>query len=167
MFKRLLRTWLLAGTGFLWGSLVHAEGGCPPGSYPIGDPSIAACAPIPGYGNQHASQPPAPQWEPRWGAIATDGKQWAMGEAVGKKSQLEAAHAAMADCQSKGGANCKTDVTYANQCAAVVAGDGGYNVSPALTVDEAVSIGMKTCTETGDKNCRTYYTTCSFPIRIR
>jgi hypothetical protein len=90
-----------------------------------------------------------------------------MGIAIGKQSKLEAAHAAMADCQSKGGTNCKTDVTYANQCAAVVAGDGGYNVSPALTVDEAVSIGMKTCTETGDKNCRTYYTTCSLPIRIR
>jgi hypothetical protein len=90
-----------------------------------------------------------------------------MGVAIGKQSKREASQAAMTDCQLKGGANCKIDVAYSNQCAAVVAGDGGYNASPAPTVDEAVAIGMKTCAEAGDKNCRTYYTTCSLPVRTR
>lgn len=167
MFRVFLRSFLLVSAGSLWSGLAQAQ--CPPGMYAFqfapNQPS--SCAPIPGKGNQKAPQSPAPQWESRWGAIATDGKQWAMGVAVDKQSKLEASQAAMADCQSKGGANCKVDVAFGNQCAAVVAGDSGYNVSPALTVDEAVAIGVRTCTETGDKNCRTYYTTCSLPVRVR
>ncbi|MGJ7542697.1 DUF4189 domain-containing protein [Variovorax sp. LT1R16] len=166
MSKISLRRLLVTSLCFLWTGIVHAQAACPPGQIPYGSGNgLNMCGPD--NRQQSAPQPPAPQWESRWGAIATDGKQWAMGVAVGKQSKLEASKTAMADCHSKGGANCKVDVAYGNQCAAVVAGDGGYNVSPASTVDEAVAIGVKTCTETGDTNCRTYYTTCSLPVRIR
>ncbi|MDR6885996.1 hypothetical protein J2X67_000486 [Variovorax sp. 3319] len=73
----------------------------------------------------------------------------------------------MRDCQSKGGVNCKIDITYDNQCAAIVVGDGAYNVGNASTVDQAVASGVKTCRGGGFTNCRSYYTACSLPVRIQ
>ncbi|WP_255402765.1 DUF4189 domain-containing protein [Pseudoxanthomonas sp. CF125] len=125
------------------------------------------CAPLPGSGNQQAPLPPAPQWERRWGAIATDGPNDALGVATDKRSKREASQIAMQDCKSKGGVSCKIDVAYDNQCAAVVVGDGGYNVGNAATVDIAVASGMKTCRDGGLTNCHAYYTACSLPVRIR
>jgi len=125
------------------------------------------CAPLPGYGNQQAPQLPAQQWERRWGAIATDGPNDALGVATDKRSKREASQAAMQDCQSKGGVNCKIDIAYDNQCAVVVVGDGAYNVPIAATVDQAAEIGMKTCRSSRRTNCHVYYSACSLPVQIR
>jgi hypothetical protein len=167
--KMLARALLLAMAGLLWNGLVHAEGGCPPGMYPFrfapNQPS--SCAPIPGNGNQQTPQQQITQWERRWGAVATDGPRGAMGVATDRGSEREASQAAMQDCQSKGGVNCQIDTAYDNQCAAVVVGDGGYNVSSRRTADQAAAVGMKTCRDAGRANCHVHYSACSLPVRVQ
>ena len=166
--KTFARASLLVMAGFLWNGLAHAEGNCPPGQYPVGGQGWQGCNPIPGYGNQQQGpQQPAPQWEGRWGAVATDGPKGAMGVATDRRSERDASQAAMQDCQSKGGVNCQVDAAYDNQCAAVVVGDGGYNVSSRRTADQAVAVGMKTCRDAGRANCHVHYSACSLPVRIR
>ena len=166
--KTFARALLLMIAGLLWNGLAHAEGNCPPGQYPVGGQGWQGCNPIPGYGNQRqAPQQPAPRWESRWGAIGTDGPNDALGVATDMRSKREALQAAMHGCQSKGGVNCKIDVTYDNQCAAIVVGDGAYNVGNAATVDIAVASGMKTCRDGGLTNCHAYYTACSLPVRTQ
>lgn len=166
--------WLLFGL-LLLASVVHAEGNCPSGYYPIGAPpgqgGPQGCAPIPGYNNsqqQAQSQPlpPPPQWASRWGAIATDGPKGSLGTASGLSSKGDAERVALDDCSAKGGTQCKVDIAYDNECAAVVVGDGGYNTPAAATVDKAVEIGMKTCSTT-TTNCHVYYSACSLPVRIQ
>ncbi|QGW82683.1 DUF4189 domain-containing protein [Variovorax paradoxus] len=166
MSTHLLRSLLVIGLALLGTGVVHPEGGsCPLGYYPIGGQGTMGCAPLPGA--QQAPKPPAERWERRWGAIATDGPQGALGVATDKQSKREASRVAMQDCQSKGGVNCKIDIAYDNQCAVVVVGDGGYNVPNAPTADEAVEMGMKTCRSAGRTNCHVYYSACSLPARIR
>lgn len=169
MSTNFLRNFLVMGLWLLGTTGTHAEGGCPAGMYPFqfapNQPS--SCAPIPTTGNQQTPSQPAPQWEGRWGAIATDGSKGAMGVATDKRSEREASQGAMRDCQSKGGVNCTVDIPYHDGCAAVVVGNGGYNVAADATVDQAVATGMKTCRDAGRANCHAYYTACSLPVRIR
>ena len=166
MTKNLLRSLIVAGLWLL--GTVGAHANCPPGSYLVSNPTNTYCLPDPNYrAPQQAPRQPAQQWESRWGAIATDGPNDALGVATDKRSKREASRAAMQDCQSKGGVNCKVDTAYDNQCAAVVVGDGGYNVTSAATVDVAIEAGRNTCRNAGRGNCRAYYSACSLPVRIR
>jgi hypothetical protein len=167
--------WLLFGLLMLLGGVVHAEGNCPPGYYPIGAPpgqgGPQGCAPIPGdNNNQQQAQPqpppPPPQWASQWGAIATDGPGGHLGVATNLSSKSEAEQVAMADCQAKGGTNCKIETWYSNGCAAMVVGDSGHNSNNAATLDEATQLGMKTCSAS-DTNCHVYYSACSLPVRIQ
>jgi hypothetical protein len=166
--------WLLLGLLLLLGSVVHAEGECPPGMFPTNPPGAqgpVGCAPIPGYDQQQ--QPtrqqtaPPPRWASGWMAIATDSMKGSLGSATDLPSRDEAERAALADCQAKGGSQCKLQVSYGNGCAAMVAGNKEFNVNGAATLDEAVRIGMKMCAKAGDSNCHVYYSACSLPIRIQ
>ncbi|WP_353505956.1 DUF4189 domain-containing protein [Variovorax fucosicus] len=167
--KMLARALMLVAAGALSNGLAHAEGGsCPPGYYPSGGQGWQGCNPIPGYGNQQqAPQQPAPQWESRWGAVAIDSPKAVMGVAVDKQSKREASRAAASDCERQGGANCEIEAAYDNQCTAVITSNDSHNTPIALTVDQAVAIGMKTCRDAGRTNCRVYYSACSLPVRTR
>ena len=165
--------WLLFGSLLLLGSVGHAEGNCPDGYYPIGATSgqggPQGCAPIPGYGNnqtQAQSRPLPQRWVDRWMTIATDAVKGSLGTAVNMSSSNEAEEVAMADCRAKGGTQCKIDVTYVNGCAAMVAGDTGFNVHGAPTLNEAIQQAMNTCTAS-TTHCRVYYSACSMPVRIQ
>lgn len=163
---------LLLSLLLLLGGVAHAEGNCPPGYYPIGAPQGQAgpqgCAPIPGYDNQQQTRPqPPPQWEDRWGAIATYEPNGSLGTATNMPSQGSAEQTALADCQSKHSSICEIQLSYRNQCAAMVVSDSGYNVTPSLTLKSAEIKGMATCTASGDKNCHVYYTDCSLPKIIQ
>jgi hypothetical protein len=158
--------WPLCALLVLICSVAHAEGECPPGMFPT-NPSGAqgpvGCAPIPGYNAQQQAQQqqqasPPPQWATRWGAIATDSPKGVLGAVV---------NVSMADCKAKGGTKCKVDIAYDNECAAVVVGDGGYNVGSDATTDKASQLGMNVCTKAGRTNCHVYYSACSLPVRIR
>jgi hypothetical protein len=166
---------LLLGLLLLTGSVVHAEGECPPGMFPTNPPGTqgpVGCAPIPGYDQQapaSAQQPaiPPPQWKSEWGAIATDGPGGHLGTAVNGVSREVAEQTALADCRTKGGSNCKLENTYSNACAAMIVGDAGHNSNSAATLDEAIALGIKTCSKAGDKNCHAFYSACSLPVRIQ
>lgn len=139
---------------------------CPPGQIAYGSgPGLNSCGPD--NRQQRAPQQPAEQWERRWGAIATSTQDGILGVSTDKRSEREASRVAMQDCQSKGGARCKVDASYDNQCAVVVVGDGGYNVQNASTLDKAIATGTKTCRDGGLANCHVYYSACSLPVRIR
>jgi len=171
--KSILFSCLLFGL-LLLSSAIHAEGNCPEGYYPIGAESGQSgpqgCAPIPGYnqqqGQQQTPQPPQPQWEDHWGAIATDIPNKSVGTATNLTSQSQATQAAIVDCQSKGGSACKVEIVYRNGCAALAAGDTGHNAKAGATVDAASEAAMKIC-RAADTHCEVYYSACSLPQRIQ
>jgi len=49
----------------------------------------------------------------------------------------------------------------------MVVGNNGYNVGADATVDKAVQLGMKICTDAKNTNCHVYYSACSLPQRIQ
>jgi len=167
MSAHLLHRLLIVGFWLLYAGAAHAEGGfCPPGTIDHNNSRAAAivCSPIPGYGQQQAPQLPPQQWERRWGAIATGG---ALGVATDKLSEQEARKTAMNNCAANGGAHCKIDAVYDNQCAVIVLGVNGYNTPNAATLEKATGLGMKTCRDAGSPDCRVVYSDCSLPVRIR
>lgn len=111
-------------------------------------------------------QAPAPKWESRWGAIATDGDKGVIGSSSGSASRAVAEHTAMTDCQSKGGAPCKLQVSYANGCGALVVGDKAFDADWGSTKEEAIGKATKVCSAES-ANCHAYFTTCSLPDRVR
>jgi hypothetical protein len=163
---------LLAGLLFLIAGVVHAEGGCPDGYYPIGAPQgqqgPQGCAPIPGYSQEPIEpQQPSPQWISQWAAIATYAPTGVLGVSINLPSQNSAESAAISDCRSKGGLECKIEAAYTNGCSAVVVGDKGYNVTTKATLNEAIQSGMETCTNEGGVGCHVYYSACSLPIQVQ
>lgn len=168
---------LLFGLLLLLGSVVRAEGNCPPGYYPIGAASgqggPQGCAPIPGYTNnqqQAQPQPPPPlppRWVDQWGAIATDFAHSSAGASVNQPNRKAAKQAAIANCQSNGGSACKIETWYSNACAVMVVGDKTHISVSAATIGDATQEGMKTCAKDGDTNCHVYYSACSMPVRIQ
>lgn len=144
-----------------------AEGGCPAGMYPIGGGSggWSGCAPIPGNDGGQA-QPAAPSWSSRWGAIAVDGKQGALGGVEGLRSRRKAEKAAIQACQRNGGSACEVLGAYDNQCGALAWGIGKANVFTALNTQEADRGALAECAK-GAKDCKIYYSACSYAERIR
>lgn len=166
--------WLLFGLLLLAANTVYAEGNCPPGYYPTGAPQGQAgpqgCAPIPGHNNQQQSQepsPPPPKWATRWGAIATDFSHNAAGASFNQLSKGEAILSAIDNCRENGGILCKIEITYFNQCVAMLGGKDGHVSYGAPTIEEAIRLSKKSCTDAGDTTCQVLYTSCSLPERIQ
>ena len=160
------RSLWLSLMGMLVSFAAHAQ--CTPGTTMYYSPTSAYCGPDPNYrAPQQAPQQPVAQWERRWGAVAIDSPKAVMGVAVGKRSKREASIAAVSDCERQGGANCEIEAAYDNQCVAVITSNDSHNTPIALTVDQAIATGMKTCRDAGRTNCRVYYSACSLPVRIR
>lgn len=110
----------------------QAEGGCPSGYVPTpnqGQP-CAADYNLPHWNQQQQSQPQA-QWADRWGAISVDDKNAVVGVSTSKSSKNLAQKSAISDCTTRGGNDCQIQISYTNQCAALVAADHGYN-TPTL-----------------------------------
>lgn len=112
-----------------------------------------------------APQTPQPQWQSRWGAIATDADKAAVGSATGLMTQDEAERSAVTDCLAKGGKDCKLQVSYANGCGAMVLGDKAFTVNFGNTEAEAIEKATSICS-TSSSNCHAYFTTCSPAVRV-
>ena len=106
-----------------------AEQGSPDGFMPnaAGTPG-QQCVPIPGQtrpqgGTGAQSAPDQPRWTTRWGAIATTRPRLRRHRRR-QNQQGQAEQAALEHCASKGGKSCETNITYYNQCVAVVFAHG-------------------------------------------
>ncbi|WP_395117693.1 DUF4189 domain-containing protein [Rhodanobacter sp. FW102-FHT14D06] len=171
--KLTLSCWPLLALLMLVTGFVHAEGVCPPGMFPTNPPGTqgpVGCAPMPGYNNnqqQRQFRPPPPQWETRWGAIATYEQNGSLGTATDMPSQSSAENLALASCQAKHGSICKIQLSYSNGCAAMMVGNRVYNTNAGITVDDAIEKGLKMCADAKDAQCHVYYTGCSLPVRIQ
>lgn len=109
---------------------------------------------------------PAPIWKDSWGAIVLDAKGGAKGVATDKGSKDEAIHDAMTECQATGAKNCKVELTYYNQCAAVAWGDQSFGIANNPSIEGASTAANAAC-ERGSTGCRTVYTACSTARRVR
>lgn len=167
--------WLIA---FLPGA-VWAEQGCAPGFYPGGmQPNGQICVPIPGYGTtNHISSPssaqPAAIWSDRWGAVAVTGKSLAddgasvVGMASSTSSKREARQEALDHCAEKGGVDCRLQMIYKNQCAAVSWGAEKGRFVVGDSIADAEEQAMRKCIDDGDSDCVIYYSDCSLPVRVQ
>ena len=162
--------WPLVGLLLLFGTAVHAENGCPSGMIPANGTNINSCVPIPPgyYSDQQQAKPPPPQWKSQWGAIASDAPKGILGTATDMASRSEAGQLAQADCQAKGGAPCKLEITYDNECVTLAVGSKGYSINTGNTAETANKLAITTCSADGDDSeCRVYYSDCSLPVQIQ
>jgi len=150
-----------------------AWGQCAPGIPEAGNPE---CLPpddanspyYQGDRNRPAAQPQQSRavWADRWGAIAIDKNTGQAGTVINHSSRSEAVDAAMHDCQMHGSPNCKLELAYHNQCAAVAWGEGSYAGASGPTKQNAESIALQDCRK-GASNCKIAYSDCSLPVRIQ
>jgi len=161
---------LLLGFLQLTSNGINAQTACPPGMTPYG-------AGVCGYDNsqqqgapaQHQKLPSKPlpqQWEDHYGAIATDEPRGAMGASTDLPDRQSAENSAMRDCRAKGGMNCTVQISYGNQCVAMVVGGKIFNVNSGSTVIQATEKGMELCTPVAN-DCHVYYSACSLPVRTQ
>jgi hypothetical protein len=144
---------------------VHAEGGCPPGSYPQHGNGWQTCVPIPGSNQGQQPAQPSERWESRWLAIALDTNKAILGSALNKNTVEAAEEGAMSDCRSQGGDSCHVSISTSNGCAAIVVGESILTNQPGSTRSDAESKAMRECTSQSAK-CVVYFSACSPPIKV-
>lgn len=168
--------WLFLATMVL-ASPAYAENGCPAGYEPWKIPveNFNDCVAIPDYGQEpqrvspRSVGSPEPRWLSRWGAIATGSSVngTVMGTAHDAKTQRIAEKAAMKECRAQGGGKtCAVEISYRDQCAVMVWGDGHSFSARAETIERASTLGLSAC-ERKTKNCKVYFSNCSYPTLIR
>ncbi|KIQ23071.1 DUF4189 domain-containing protein [Xanthomonas campestris] len=153
--------------------VAFAEGGCPPGQYPIGGQGAVACAPIPTESAQPKAHPIG-KWIKTWGAIASGSVDSIVnyGVSTGKISKAEAEEYALAECSSHGEQNCKVNLTYRNQCAAVATPQingkpaaGTVNFIGRENMPMATSDALAACKKDNPKaQCDIIYKNCTEQI---
>lgn len=149
---------------------VKAEGNCPSGYYPIGGGNAGwtGCAPMNSGSGAGSSEPanPGPSWATRWGAIAADHQAGKLAGVEGLASKREAKRAAIVECKKRGGKKCKVSIAYYNQCGVLVAGDTVANAASGPDIKETTQRAVTQCSQE-TQNCKSYYSGCSYPERIR
>jgi hypothetical protein len=108
------------------------------------------------------NEPPV-RWASRWGAIAINTQNGALGGSTGQQNRYDAKRVALARC----GDDCKIDLTYHDQCVALASGKRYYASVSAATVEEASLLAMKACGKGGATDCIVTYSECSLPERIQ
>ncbi|WP_429623895.1 DUF4189 domain-containing protein [Stenotrophomonas sp. AN71] len=152
----------------------YAEGGsCPPGFYPIGGQGVQGCAPIPGAssgsGPAAVDAPPIPtgEWLTTWGAVAESPTSNLVGTSANKRSKELAESEAIRKCAAEGSRDCRTTVSYYNQCVAFSApssGKGRGSVNTAVDMDTVKAHALRSCRDTGGGGCIIAYSECSNPV---
>ena len=151
-----------------------AEGNCPSGYYPIGGQGVQGCAPIPGASSGGAPaqagvpQPPRPsgEWLTRWGAVVQSPTSDLIGTSANKTSEAAAETEARRICESEGARDCKTSLTYYNQCVAFSvpnSGKGRGSVNTAVDLATAKKNALASCSDTSGARCAISHTECSEP----
>ena len=165
MTRSKISPWLMLGLLLLPTKGLHAEDNFPIWQYQATPPrpqGRVVCAPIPH--DQQGRPVQIEQPATHWGAIATGtyGNGTIVGTSLNLPDKPKAEQAALNDCQSKGGADCKIAVSYGNGCAALVGNDADYTTAAADVMQKyATQVGMKTCSNTGHTRCHVVYAACS------
>ncbi|WP_083468394.1 DUF4189 domain-containing protein [Stenotrophomonas pictorum] len=144
---------------------VSAEGGCPPGSYPIGGQGVQGCAPIPASGSGVGESRPSGRWIKTWGAIsmASNGK---VGIAWGLRRKRDAINDAVQRCENQGASDCRVLLSYKNQCAAIatsVIGVQKTGYASSETVGAASVLARQFCSDEGGTECEVVHANCTEP----
>lgn len=161
----------LVGALVLMPVFAFAEGGtCPAGYYPIGggDSGWSSCAPLPESGGTSSSPPiiNSQVWKTQWISIATGVGAYGVGK--DQPSRRKAEKAAIADCRTKGGENCRVAVSTYNQCAAISGGSTTLFSAWDDTLEGVERRSVDICQDKqGNMNCQVYYADCSYPKRMR
>ena len=115
-------------------------------------------------GGDDSTAPPPAIWESRWGAVAYDRETKRFGTSSKQGSEFQAEKSALADC---GTSNCKIVFNYSNQCAAVVSGTNNIGITRKPNLEIAEKKAMEICNKKSGSSCKTIYTDCSMPVRVR
>lgn len=123
---------------------------------------------MPGYNAGGNASVAAPQavWEKTWGAIAVDSTTGKAGTVTDRSSQSQASTDALQECRANGGANCKLEMAYTNQCAAIGWGTQGWGSGRGPDKASAEGIAMEKCNDSTD-GCKVVYSACSLSRRVR
>ncbi|WP_446652316.1 DUF4189 domain-containing protein [Blastomonas sp.] len=106
-----------------------------------------------------------PQWESRWGAVAT--ANGAFGYSHSWASEDQAVNEALAQCsRDAGGATCMLKQSYHDQCIALAWGQRGSNTVSAPYVEQAEQLAVENCSKR-TTNCKIFYSGCSLPERVQ
>lgn len=152
-----------AGMVLFFAGPSRAEGGCPDGYFPIGggNGGWQGCAPMVGGGDVD----PGPQWESRWGAIATG--SGAFGAVENATSKGSAERTALQRCRASApGTQCKSKGAYRNQCVALAWGDSRALAFRSPDQADAERMAVAICSQ-HTTDCQLYYSACSLPVQVR
>ncbi len=81
-------------------------------------------------------------------------------------SRNEATDIAVKTCQKNGGQDCKVELTYHNQCAAIAWGTNSHVVSNAPYIDTVKANAMRACSQR-TQDCKIVYSECSYAVRVQ
>lgn len=157
----------------LHAGLASAEGGCPPGSYPIGGQGVQGCAPIPagqgGAGSTVQAAPARPmgEWLTRWGAVVESPSSNLVGTSASQTTEKLAVAVATRKCAAEGAQGCKPTLTYYNQCVAFAvpsSGKGQGSLDTAADEGTVSKNAIGNCKDFGGGKCHVVYSECSLPV---
>lgn len=146
----------------------HAQAACPPGTIPYGGgQGLSTCGPDNSQQQSEADLgATSPLWLDRWMAFAIDAENSILGLALDRSNVGEAKRAALSDCRSKGGVDCKFENAFLDSCAAVTVGNNGYTIMGGATLAEVTTKSRDVCKKESDAGCHTYYAACDFAVRL-
>lgn len=135
-----------------------AQTACPAGVAP-GSPQ---CGPDSGTSRAEPAPPRMTgEWIKTWGAFAGSDSTGEAGTSANKLSESEAKAAALRQCALSGAKDCKIDLVYRNQCAAIATTPNRSYFQSAPTEQEAVEMAMKSCVKGNSGECKVLYSECT------
>ncbi|MCC8537624.1 DUF4189 domain-containing protein [Xanthomonas axonopodis pv. poinsettiicola] len=123
---------------------------------------------IPDTPEMQEQEPPASkptgEWVKTWGAIAGSDSTGEAGTSVGMVSKKEAEDTAIRRCAVNGASDCKLNLVYRNQCAAMVSTQSDSFYQGSATKERAIDLAMDNCKKNAPGECKVLYSDCSEPL---
>ena len=151
---------LLVSAGLAWSVGAQAQTRCPMGVQAGSIQCIPDDAPS---GGARSAPQPTGYWEKTWGAIAQSNANGDVGTSVRKSSEDDARKTAIRLCAQEGATDCKVQLVYHNQCAAIVSSPSGTTFQASQSKERAIRLGTENCERDGGK-CEVRYSECTDPI---
>ncbi|MCE4317463.1 DUF4189 domain-containing protein [Xanthomonas hortorum pv. gardneri] len=79
-------------------------------------------------------------------------------------SKNEAEDTAIRRCAVNGASDCKVNLVYRNQCAALVSTQSDSFYQGSATKERAIDLAMRSCKKSNGGECKVLYSECSEPI---